>query len=130
MKKPKDLVGQTGEILARDFLIIRRYQILDQNYRCSLGEIDLIACKKKTISFIEVKTRTSQNFGHPENSVTKRKQTKLARLALAYLQKKRLKNVPCNFGVISILLKDETPEINFFENAFNINELLPPKVNY
>ncbi|MEK7449143.1 MAG: YraN family protein [Planctomycetota bacterium] len=117
MKKSNDLtrpdpiaIGQLGENIACDFLAKQKYKIIDRNYKCPFGEIDLIAYKNGIFSFIEVKTRRSLNFGQPENSVTKRKQTKMARLAISYLQKKNIKNVACNLGVIAVLLLPSRPQ--------------------
>jgi putative endonuclease len=82
--KRKEL-GNLGEKLARDFLKKKGYKILDSNYRCREGEIDVITRKKDCLVFIEVRTKSSAGFGSPEESVTFAKREKLIASALTYL---------------------------------------------
>lgn len=109
-----------GEALADEFLRNKKYRILDKNYRCPLGEIDLVAEQNKVIVFVEVKTRSSQAFGQPEEAVTRAKQKKLGQLAEYYFKAKNLGDREMRFDVISILAnsRDGTCEISHFENAF------------
>lgn len=129
-KMTKDSVGLEGEKLALKFLRKQGYKIIEHSFRCRYGEIDLVAYKKGMVSFIEVKTRTNPEFGQPEESVRRPKQNRMAKIALYYLKKKRLADVSCNFGVVSIRLKGNRPEIQLFENAFAVNEVLPRRMNY
>jgi putative endonuclease len=82
--KRKEL-GNTGEKLARDFLKKKGYKILETNYRCREGEIDIIAQKKDCLVFVEVRTKASAGFGSPEESMTFTKKEKVITSALAYL---------------------------------------------
>lgn len=111
--------GAKGELLAEAFLKKQGYRIVERNFRCKFGEIDLVGYRKGVLSFIEVKTRSSDAFGQPIDSVNKAKQRRLVRLANYYLYKKKASDaLPCRFDVVSILMKDGKPEIDFFPNAF------------
>ena len=78
--------GIYGEKLARDFLIDKGYCVLETNYRCSHGEIDIIAGDKDCLVFVEVRTKKSSIFGTPEESITPKKMEKLRATASHYLQ--------------------------------------------
>lgn len=82
-------LGALGEKLALDYLRKRGYHILETNFRCREGEIDIIARDKEYLVFIEVRTRTGSDFGTPEESVGIAKREKLVSLAFAYLQDHR-----------------------------------------
>jgi len=78
--------GIYGEKLARDFLEGKGYRILENNYRCPHGEIDIVASDKDCLVFVEVRAKKSADFGTPEESVTPRKMEKLRATANHYLQ--------------------------------------------
>jgi len=78
--------GILGEKLARDFLKKRGYRIIETNYRCRYGEIDIIARHKGYLVFIEVRTKTNHNYGAPEESITTTKKTRMRRTAEYYYQ--------------------------------------------
>ncbi len=78
--------GIQGEKLAKDFLKKRGYRILETNYRCPEGEIDIIAKHKDSLVFIEVRTKTSLEFGSPEESITLTKKERLRATASRYRQ--------------------------------------------
>jgi putative endonuclease len=77
----KDVLGRTGEQLAVDHLIDRGFEILDRNWRCPEGEIDIVARQAETTVIVEVKTRAGLGYGHPLDSITPRKLARLRRLA-------------------------------------------------
>ncbi len=79
--------GLRGEKLATDFLRKKGYRILETNYRCPEGEIDIVARHKDSLVFIEVRAKTSMNFGSPEESITAAKKTKMRTTAAHYRQK-------------------------------------------
>jgi putative endonuclease len=79
-------IGQDGETLAAAFLEKKGYTIVTRNFRLKSGEIDIIARRKQTVVFCEVKARNTREFGEPFEAVTSYKQKRLKRLALAYLQ--------------------------------------------
>jgi putative endonuclease len=113
-------LGERGEAEAERFLKKLGYKILARGSRNKLGELDLVALDKKTIAFVEVKTRRSTDAGHPADAVDTRKQAKLTRLALAFLKRHRLLNHAARFDVIAITWPDgrEQPELEHFKNAF------------
>lgn len=78
-------LGKKGEKLAQDYLKSKGYRILEANYRCSIGEIDIIAENKNRLAFIEVRTRSSREYGTPEESITEVKKEKLASLCMEYI---------------------------------------------
>lgn len=82
----KDLLGKRGEELAAAFLIGAGYSILDRNWRCGQGEIDVVAFDGVETIFVEVKTRTSVAFGHPLEAITTQKLARLRRLAAAWCE--------------------------------------------
>jgi|AntRauMFilla1563_2_1112583.scaffolds.fasta_scaffold104148_2 putative endonuclease len=82
----KDTLGRTGEQLAVEHLARAGFAILDRNWRCPLGEIDIVAREGDTTVVVEVKTRSGTGFGHPLESVTPRKLARLRRLAGAWCE--------------------------------------------
>ena len=113
--------GDRGEALARGYLARRGYEILESNYRTRYGEIDLVARRKETLVFVEVKLRRNTNFGDPLESVTPRKQEQVRAIAEQYLQEKDPEFGEVRFDVIGVLGRPgslETPEITHVENAF------------
>ncbi len=106
--------GRYGEALAFNYLIENNYKILNTNFSCKLGEIDIIAQKDGYIIFIEVKARSSKLFGLPREAVTYNKQQHIKRAALYYLQKTKNMDKFCRFDVVEIL----GDKINHIENAF------------
>lgn len=80
------VLGNWGEDKAVDYLITKGYEILDRNVRTNYGEIDIVAKINNTIIFVEVKTRSSKQFGYPEEAITKNKMTHMIESAQDYLQ--------------------------------------------
>ena len=113
-------VGKIGEALAIDHFKTQGYEIREQNYRTRSGEIDLIVQRGKRIVFVEVKTRRSSKFGVPQAAVTPTKQKQISKIALNYLQRDNLLDVPCQFDVVAIVLswKFELIKLQHIENAF------------
>lgn len=95
-------VGMRGEELALSFLSGLGYHLLEKNYRCRLGEIDLIMKDGQTLVFIEVKTRRSTLYGSPQEAVGPAKQAKIRRLAGYYLLTKGIKEQQLRFDVVAI----------------------------
>lgn len=111
--------GASGENIASNFLQKQGYCILAKNYRCRLGEVDLVARDGKTLAFVEIKFRHGTTYGLPQEAVTYRKQRKIVKVALHYLKKNhstllRMNCPPVRFDVVAIL-----PEgIELIKNAF------------
>jgi putative endonuclease len=118
MAEPKHAVGKAGEEAAVQYLCQQGYRILERNYRCRFGEIDLIARDGKTLAFIEVKTRRSQRFGPPAAAVTPEKQRHLIKASQVYLTQKRQAYELCRFDVVTIEVDAEVPRIELIKDAF------------
>ena len=119
-REKKDL-GKKGEEKALRFLKKKGYRIIETNYVCRMGEMDLIAKEKDTLVFIEVKTRTSTMFGPPQLAVNSWKQRQLSKVALNFLKEKKLEDVKARFDVVAILLGQKGEEIELIKNAFDLN---------
>ncbi|AZR72358.1 YraN family protein [Anoxybacter fermentans] len=116
MKKVE--LGRLGEKLARDYFLKAGYNILAENYRTPLGEIDLVVEKDKTIIFVEVRTRSTPSFGAPEESISRSKRERLIRLALQFCAHHYLYSQNLRFDVIAISFFDNEPKIEHIKNAF------------
>ncbi len=107
-------LGNKGERMAREWLRLRGFTILETNWRAHRREIDIIACKENILHFVEVKTRRQNNFGYPEAQVDRRKLVHLQSAASAYLetqpQWRRIQ-----FDVLAIQY-GEPPVIDFLED--------------
>jgi putative endonuclease len=121
MMTGKKELGKKGEDLALRFLKKRGYRIIEQNYVCKMGEMDLIAKEKDTLVFIEVKTRTSMDFGPPQLAVTSWKQRQLSKVALYFLKEKKIEDVKARFDVVAVLLPPGGEEIELIRDAFDLN---------
>ena len=112
-------LGDRGETVACRFLKEHGYKILETNYKCKLGEIDAIAQRDGRLVFIEIKTRTSERFGVPQEAVHPQKQEKILKLAAWYLKEKNLGDIPIAFDVVAVLWKEgQAPEIRIIADAF------------
>jgi len=109
--------GRLGEEIACKEIKKKGYDIIEQNYRSRLGEIDIIAKDGDVLVFIEIKTRRS-SIDYAKEAVDRRKKKKLLKLALAYMKTKRYDNIKARFDVIAISIKDNKPQIELIKNAF------------
>ena len=116
----KKVLGRKGEELALRFLKKRGYRIIEKNYVCKMGEMDIIAKEKDTLVFVEVKTRTSTTFGPPQLAVNPTKQMQLSKVALNFLKQKNLEDVKARFDVVAILLGQKGEEIELIKDAFDL----------
>ncbi len=105
-----------GEKAAAKFLKKNKYKILCQNFRCRLGEIDIIAMDKDILVFAEVKQRKNSDFGNPSDFVDFRKQRKIRKTAEMYLLKNKIKPM-CRFDVIEVI-GEKNFSITHIKNAF------------
>lgn len=111
--------GKEGEKIACNYLIERGYKILEKNYHYGHGEIDIIAKDRDTLVFVEVKYRKSLEYGMPEDSITRKKQLQIRKIAEAYLYQNKIENQSCRIDVISILhLQNENPVVNHYIDVF------------
>src|SRR5437868_46543 len=113
-------LGRRGEDAAARYLKKLGYVIVARGHRDNIGEIDLIAIDGRTIVFIEVKTRTSHDAGHPADAVDEKKQQRLTRLALSYMKRHDLLECAARFDVAAVTWPDDNgqPVIEHFQNAF------------
>lgn len=119
MKEQNFSKGKAGENFAAKFLEKQGFKIIQKNWRFSrLGEIDIIAEDKNTLVFIEVKTRSSNLFGHPLESVDEKKFNKIKKLAEIYLNQNANNNYDgFRFDLVGILLK-KSPEVTYFKGIY------------
>lgn len=103
MKKYRQEIGKLGEQKAKRYLIRRGYQIVESNYRTKAGEIDLIARENDCLVFVEVKTRTSEEYGTPAEAVSFYKQQHMQKSAQYYLWRHG-GECECRFDVIEVRL--------------------------
>jgi len=123
-KNTRMTTGRIGEDLAVNYLRQKGFTIVMRNYRRKCGEIDIIAKEKKTLVFIEVKTRRSSQYGSPFEAVTWKKQRQIARTAQDYLCRNNLFHQPARFDVIGITLSPSSqPSITMIQNAFELPEM-------
>jgi putative endonuclease len=115
------LTGRQGETRAIEFLKNNGYRIIARNFKCSLGEIDIIAQDKEVLCFIEVKTRASDKFGLPQEAVSCFKQRQISKVALAYLKQNNLLDKKARFDVVSLMHSQLTPEPKLIKNAFELD---------
>ena len=111
--------GHEGEQAACEYLLKKGWKILDRNVRRGRGEIDIIARKRKTIAFIEVKRRSSLNYGRPAEAVNIEKQRRIVQAAALYVQEQGLENAQLRFDIVEIL----AGEIRHIEGAFDATDL-------
>ena len=115
--------ARRGEALAALFLRVKGYRIEARNWRCSLGEIDIVASQGDTLVFVEVKTRSGRSAGLPEEAVTPAKRHRLVRLAQAYLGRLRGDPPPCRFDVIAVEGRGAIPRLRHLQAAFRADGL-------
>ena len=113
-------LGRRGENAAARYLASLGYVIVARGHRDHIGEIDLVAVDGRTVVFIEVKTRTSQDAGHPADAVDGAKQQRLTRLALSYMKRHDLLECSTRFDVVAVTWPDNgrRPMIEHFISAF------------
>lgn len=113
------ILGPRGEAIAAGFLTDRGFRIVARNYRCPLGEIDIVAADGDTLVFVEVKSRRSAEAAEPEISVHYDKRRRITRAARYFVSHKSVHDQPLRFDVVAIVLPDHgQPEIEHFEDAF------------
>ena len=112
-------LGQQGERAAERYLKRRGYKVLARSHRLRAGELDLVMLDGRTIVFVEVKTRRSQQAGHPAEAVDAKKQRRLTRLAVTFMKRHGLLEYPGRFDVVGITWPEGgRPQIDHFINAF------------
>jgi putative endonuclease len=115
-------LGRTGERLAAEELTRQGYSILERNFRCLHGEIDLIAVDGEDLVFVEVKTRRGTAYGLPEEAVTARKQQKLIQVATYYLDQQKCMERAWRIDVVAVQLSSygKLEEIRVYQHAVSV----------
>lgn len=110
-------LGKKGEQLAVDFLLKRGYNILERNYRFDKAEVDIIAKKDAVLAIIEVKTRSTSDFGDPQDFVKPKQIQRLVKAVDEYVKEHGLE-LEVRFDIMAIVTKGKTYDIEHLENAF------------
>ena len=119
MPTARSLTGARGERIARDYLESQGYDVLDTNYRCRWGEIDLVAQQDDTLVFVEVRTKRHLSYGTPQESLTKSKVARLIATAETYLQEHESDGANWRIDLIAVLLAPNgaVAEVQHIPNA-------------
>lgn len=116
--------GRKAERAAEKALRRAGYRVLARNWRCGVGEIDLVAREGESLVFVEVKAKSSDAFGRAAEMVTARKRRQVARAAAAYLAAKNLAETPCRFDVAVVALEGGEPgEVEILRAAFTTDDV-------
>jgi putative endonuclease len=111
--------GRLGEDVAEKFLRSKGMRIVERNFVCYAGELDIVAMDGGDIVFVEVKAKKSDRIARPVDTVTRTKRRRLSRIAQVYYHQHRLIDTPCRCDIVSIMLREDGKhEIEHFENAF------------
>lgn len=114
----KQVLGKYGESVAATYLQDRGYQIIARNWRCEIGEIDLIAKQKNKIVFIEVKTRNGLEFGHPFEAITAPKISRLRKLVAQWCAQNNASGFSVRMDAISVLVRSGRVAIEHIKQVF------------
>ncbi len=117
----KQVLGKEGERVAEQYLKNKGYKLIERNYRCALGELDLIVLDRRVVVFVEVKTRSGNGYGTPLEAVEFRKQRKMIQAAQYFLGEKKLHQRDARFDVVGISWPGREPVIEHIENAFELS---------
>ena len=114
-------LGQLGEDAAARFLRGKKIQVVDRNVRFQNGEIDIVAVENRTVVFVEVKTRRSNDKGEPWEAVDRIKQAKILDLADAYMTREDILDQKARFDIVSVTWSDDSkaPIIEHLVDAFD-----------
>lgn len=113
----KQETGKIGEDIAVRYLQEKEYEIIERNFECKQGEIDIIAKDKEEYVFVEVKTRTNETYGKPREAVDKIKKKHIYKSTEFYIYIHNLENEPIRIDVIEIYKKKEKYMLNHIKQA-------------
>jgi putative endonuclease len=117
MSDPRRQLGNWGEEQAARYLRTQGYEIVERNWRCAAGELDLIAREGEQLVFVEVRTRRGRTHGTPEESVTPAKQAKLVELAQTYMQEHPELDCAWRIDVVAVELRGSQQRMNLIRHA-------------
>jgi putative endonuclease len=120
-------VGKLGEKIAQKFLKKRGFRIRETGFRCTQGEIDIIAEKKDCLIFVEVRTKSSLDFGSPEESITRAKKERLVASALSYTSTHSRLPPLWRIDIVAVELDErgKTKRVELIENAVEPDSRFP-----
>ncbi len=121
MTRERIELGKKGEDLALQTIKAMGYKKIIRNYRCPLGEIDLIAHDGETLVFLEIKTRRTGSTDYAKEAVTPRKQHQISKVALAYMKAAKCCDVRARFDVVAVSLMGGHPQVEVIKNAFDLS---------
>lgn len=121
----KQDVARLGEQLAEKFLRMRGFSILERNFHTPFGEIDIVGQRDGCVSFVEVKTRTSEAFGPPLSSININKKRNIIRNCLFYIQRRGLCESACRIDCVGIKLSSsgKMETLQYIKNAIDMTEI-------
>jgi putative endonuclease len=115
----RNALGQWGEDLAVQHLVSQGFEVLDRNWRCREGELDIVARDGAVLVFVEVKTRSGLLYGEPAEAVTSAKARRVRRLSARWLVERRPEGYwELRFDVVSVLRTAGLPEVHHLRGAF------------
>jgi putative endonuclease len=111
-------LGRRGEQLAADYLVAKGYRLLEKNWRCQAGELDIVAQDGETLVAVEVRTRRGRSLGSPEESITLAKQLRLVDLSETYVQETDWSG-PLRIDVVAVVIdrRGQVQRLDHYENA-------------
>jgi putative endonuclease len=119
MKEASKALGSKGEDLAVKYLKKKGFKVIERNYHCPVGELDLIAREGNTLVFVEIKARSSSDYGLPQEAVDRFKQKKMIDVARTYLAERHLtEDIAARFDVVAIRLTPTGHQIELIRDAF------------
>ena len=120
MTKERLALGKLGEDLALQKIKDLGYKDIIRNYRCPLGEVDLIAMDGETLVFVEIKTRRGESIEYAKEAVNAKKRRQLSKVALAYMKSNISGETRARFDVVAVCLPGGKPQIEVIRNAFEL----------
>ncbi len=122
-KSHNKILGEKGEKAACQYLKRRGFDVIETNWTCGFGEVDIVAIDEDTLVFVEVKTRSGIEHGLPEDAITYTKRKKYEKIAMAYLEKSDYNDLPIRFDAISItLMAEDRAFLRHHKNAFGVGD--------
>jgi len=123
MEKYNKILGNFGEDAVEKYLRRHGYRVLERNYRCRFGEVDIVAIEDGCLVFVEVKTRISGKYGNPSNAVNGMKLQHMKKTALCYINYKRMGDYPARFDVAEVFANSDekgfsVEKINVIKNIY------------
>lgn len=115
---PKHILGLYGEKLAGNYLQALGYEIIEKNWRCRLGEIDLIVRDKNRYVFVEVKTRNGAGFGHPLEAITETKLRRLRVLVSEWCRARQVSGVDVRIDAVGVLVEQGKVQLEHLKQVF------------